>query len=91
MKRQGKTPQDQINYVEISKLLQKEFRVMIAKMIQTLKKEWRKCKNHLTHLVSNQYLEEIKNEQTVANNIVTDTKNTLEGINNRITEAEERK
>ena len=45
----------------------------------------------LTHLIFNQYLEEIKNEQTVANNIVTDIKNTLEGINNRITEAEERK
>ena len=40
-----------INEEEISKLPEKEFRIMIVKMIKkkkTLKTEWRKCKNQLT-------------------------------------------
>ena len=34
-------------------------------------------------------LEELKNMHTETNNIVTEIKNTLEGINSRISEAEE--
>ena len=34
-------------------------------------------------------LEELKNKQIEMNNTITKMKNTLEGINNRITEAEE--
>ena len=36
-------------------------------------------------------LEELKSKQTMMNNTITEMKNTLEGINSRITEAEERK
>ena len=36
MKEQGKNPQDQINEEEIVNLPEKEFRVMIVKMIQDL-------------------------------------------------------
>ena len=36
MKEQGKTLQDQINEEEISNLPEKEFRIMIVKMIQNL-------------------------------------------------------
>ena len=36
MKEQGKNLQDQINEEEIGNLLEKEFRVMIVKMIQNL-------------------------------------------------------
>ena len=36
----------------------------------------------------NKYLEELKNKHT-ENNIITEIKNTLEGINRRISEAEE--
>ena len=36
MKEQGKNPPDQTNDEEIGSLLQKEFRVMILKMIQNL-------------------------------------------------------
>ena len=38
----------------------------------------------------NKDLEELKRKQTVMNNTVNGTKNFLEGINSRITEAEER-
>ena len=40
-KEQDKNPHDQINKEEISKLPEKEFRVMIVKMIQILETEWR--------------------------------------------------
>ena len=41
MKGQDKTPEKQLNKVEIGNLSEKEFRLMILKMIQDLRKEWR--------------------------------------------------
>ena len=38
----------------------------------------------------NKDLEELKSKQTMMNNTINKIKNALEGINNRITEAEER-
>ena len=37
----------------------------------------------------NKELEELKSKQTMMNNIINEIKNSLEGINSRITEAEE--
>ena len=48
MKEQTKNTGVQTNEEEIGKLPEKEFRIMIVKMIKTLKSEWRKCKNQLT-------------------------------------------
>ena len=48
MKEQTRRTEVQINEEEIGKLHEKEFRIMIAKMIKTLKTERRKCKNQLT-------------------------------------------
>ena len=39
--------------------------------------------------LKNKHLEELKNKQTVINNTITAMKNTLEGSNIRITEAEQ--
>ena len=39
MKEQGKTPEEQLSETEIGNLLEKEFRVMIVKMIQDLGKK----------------------------------------------------
>ena len=47
-----------------------------------MKRKWRKCKNQLPKT------EELKNKHTETNNIITEIKNTLEGINSRISEAE---
>ena len=47
-KEQTRNTEVQINEEEIGKLPKKEFRIMIVKMIETLKIEWRKCKNQLT-------------------------------------------
>ena len=52
MKEKDKTSEKQLNEVEIGNLLEKELRIMIVKMIQDLKKEWRqrsrRCKRCLT-------------------------------------------
>ena len=48
MKEQGKHPPDQTNEEEIGSLPEKQFRVMIVKMIQNLEIEWRKYKKLLT-------------------------------------------
>ena len=84
MKEQGKNLQDQKNEDEIGKLPEKEFRVMIVKMIQNLGNRMEKIQETF-----NKDLEELKSQQTVMNNTITETKNTLEGINSRITETEE--
>ena len=82
-KEQGKNSPDQTNEEEIGSLPEKEFRVMIIKMIQNLGKRMEKIQETF-----NKDLEELKNKQTMMNNIINDIKNSLEGINSRITEAE---
>ena len=51
MERQDRIPEKQLNEVKIGNSLEKEFRIMIVKMIQDLGKEWRqrlrRCKKCL--------------------------------------------
>ena len=82
-KEQGKILQYQINEDKICNLPEKEFRVMIEKMIQNLGNRMEKIQE-----IFNNDLEELKSKQT-GMNTNTEIKNTLEGINNRIIEAEE--
>ena len=88
MKEQEKTPEKQLNEVEIGNLPEKEFRIMIVKMIQDLGKRM-EAKIERMQEMFNKDLEELKNKQTEMNNTITVMKTTLEGINSRITEAEE--
>ena len=50
MKEQTRNTEVQMKEEEISKLHEKEFRIMRVKMIKTLKTKWRKCKNQLTKI-----------------------------------------
>ena len=59
MKEQGKNPPDQTNEEEIGTLLEKEFRVMIVKMIQNLGNRMEKIQE-----MFNKDLEELKSKQT---------------------------
>ena len=63
MKEQDKTPEKQLNEVEIGKLPEKEFRIMIVKMIQDLLR----TKNPTTNLfkVSAMGLKKKKKSQNV--------------------------
>ena len=62
---------------------------MIVEMIQDLRK-WMESKIEKMQEVFNKDLEELKKKQTEMNNTITEMKNVWEGINIRITEAEER-
>ena len=86
-KEQDKTPEKQLNEVEIGNLPEKEFRIMIVKMIQDLG-ERMEAKIEKMQEMFNKELEELKNKQTEMNNTITEMKTTLEGINSRITDAE---
>ena len=59
MKGQVTIPEKQLNEVEIGNLPEKEFRIMIVKMIQDLRKTMEKIQEMFT-----QDLEELKNKQT---------------------------
>ena len=85
MKKQIRNTEVQINEEEIGKLPEKEFRIMIMKMIKTLENKMEKKQESI-----NKDLEELKNKHTETNNPITEIKNSLEGINSRISEAEER-
>ena len=86
MKEQTRNTQVQINEEEISKLPEKKFRIMIAKMIKNLENKMERIQESKS---TNKDLEELKNKHTKTNNTITEIKNTLEGINSRISEAEE--
>ena len=83
MKEQGKNAPDQTNEEEIGSLPEKEFRIMIMKMIQNLGNRIEKIQE-----MFNKDLEELKSKQTRMNNTINEIKNSLEGINRRRRERE---
>ena len=62
MKGQGKTPEKQLNEVKIGNLSEKEFRIMIVKMIQDL---WKRMEAKIEKMqeMFTKDLEELKNKQ----------------------------
>ena len=84
MKEQTRNTGVQINEEEIDKLSGKEFRIMIVKMIKNLESKMEK-----TQESTKKNLEELKNKHRETNNTITEIKNILEGVNSRISEAEE--
>ena len=67
MKEQGKNSLDLTNEEEIGSLTEKEFRIMIVKMIQNLGYRMEKIKE-----IFNKDLEELKSKQTVMNNTINE-------------------
>ena len=84
MKEQTRNTEVQINEEEIGKIPEKEFRIMIVKMIKNLENRMEKMQESI-----NKDLEDLKNKHIEMNSGVTEIKNTLEEINSRISEAEE--
>ena len=77
MKEQTRNTEVQINEEEIGKLPEKEFRIMIVKMIKNLENKMEKMQESI-----NKDLEGLKYKHTETNTI-TEIKNTIEGINSR--------
>ena len=74
----------QINEEEIGELPEKEFRIMTIKMIKNLENKMEKVQQSI-----NKDIKELKKKHTETNTTITEIKNTLEGINCKISEAEE--
>ena len=96
VKEHEKCPPSQTKEEEIGNLPEKEFRIMIIKMIQNLEKKMELQINSLETKIEkmqemfNKDLEEIKKSQLKMNNAINEIKNTLEGTMSRITETEDR-
>ena len=84
MKEQTRNTEVQINEEEIGKIPEKEIKIMIVKIIKNFENRMEKIQKSI-----NKDLEELKNKHTETNNTITKMKSTLEGINSRISEAEE--
>ena len=96
VKEHDKCPPNQTKIEEIGSLPEKEFRIMIVKMIQNCENKMELQTNRLETRIQmmqemfNKDLEEIKKGQSIMHNAITEIKNTLKGNNSRITEAEDR-
>ena len=84
MKEQTRDTEVQVNEEDIGKLPEKEFRIMVVKMIKNFENKMEKIKESIK-----KDLEELKNKHAETNSTITEIKTTLEGINSRISEAEE--
>ena len=73
MKEQIRNTEVQINEEEIDKRPEKEFRIMIVKMIKNLENKMEKMQESI-----NKELEKLKNKHIETNNTITEIKNTLE-------------
>ena len=80
-KEQTRNTEVQINEEEIGKLPEKEFRIMIVKMIANNMEKMQES--------INKDLEDLKDKHSETNSTITEIKNTLQGINSRISEPEE--
>ena len=67
MKEQGKNPPDQKDEEEVGSLPEKEFRIMIVKMIQNLGNRMEKIQKTF-----NKDLKELKSKQTMMNNTINE-------------------
>ena len=96
VKEQKSCPPNQTKEEEIGNLPEKEFQIMIVKMIQNLENKKELQINSLETRTEkmqerfNKDLEEIKKSQYIMNNAINEIKNMLKGTKRRITEAEDR-
>ena len=61
---QNKTPEEQQSEVEIGNLPEKEFKVMIVKMIQDLQKRMEAWTERIKEIINKELEEALKNKQT---------------------------
>ena len=96
VKEQDKCPQNQTKVEEIGNLPDKEFQIIIVKMIQNLEIKLDSQINSLETRIEkmqerfNKELEEMRKTQYIMNNAINEIKNTLEATNSRLMEAEDR-
>ena len=84
MNEQTRSTEVQTIEEKIGKLSEKEFRIMIVKMIKSLENKMEQMQESI-----NKDLGELKDKHSETNNTITEIKNSLERINSRISETEE--
>ena len=81
MKEQGQNTPDLTNEEEIGSLPEKEFRIIIVRMIQNLGNRIDKMQETF-----NKDVEKLKRNEAMMRNTINEIKNTLDGINSRRTD-----
>ena len=89
MREKGKTPENQLSNEEILSLQEKDFRLLMLKMMQDIGNKLEAKMDNLQETLSKE-IQDIKLKQEEMQNTLTEIKNSLEAANSRIQEAEER-
>ena len=87
MRDKGKTPENQLNVEEILSLQEKDFRLLMLKMMQDIGNKLEAKMDNLQETLTKE-IQDIKLKQEMQNTI-TEIKNSLEAANSRIQEATE--
>ena len=85
----GKTPEYQLRDEEILSLQEKNFRLLMLKMMQDIGNKLEAKMDNLQETLTKE-IQDIKLKQEEMQNIITEIKKSLEAVNSRIQETEER-
>uniref|UniRef100_A0A8D1T7S1 L1 transposable element RRM domain-containing protein n=1 Tax=Sus scrofa TaxID=9823 RepID=A0A8D1T7S1_PIG len=88
MREEGKTPENQLSDEEILSLQEKDFRLLMLKMMQASVNKLEAKMDNLQETLSKE-IQDIKLKQEEMQNTITEIRNSLEAANSRIQEAEE--
>uniref|UniRef100_A0A8D0N9F2 L1 transposable element RRM domain-containing protein n=1 Tax=Sus scrofa TaxID=9823 RepID=A0A8D0N9F2_PIG len=88
MREKGKTPENQLSDEEILSLQEKDFRLLMLKMMQDIGNKLEAKMDNLQETLTKE-IQDIKLKQEEMQNTITEIKNSLEAANSRIQEAEE--
>ena len=89
IREKGKTSEKQLSDLEIISLQEKDFRLMMLKMMQDIGNKLEAKMDNLQETLSKE-IQDIKLKHEEVQNTITEIKNSLEAANSRIQEAEER-
>ena len=89
MREKEKTPEKQLSHEEILSLQEKDFRLLMLKMMQDIGNKLEAKMDNLQETLTKE-IQDIKLKQEEMQNTITETQNSLEAANSRIQEAEER-
>ena len=88
MREKGKTPENQLSEEEILSLQEKDFRLLMPKVVQDIGNTLEAKMDNIPETLSKE-IQDIKCKQEEMQNTITEIKNSLEAANSRIQEAEE--
>ena len=88
MREKGKPPVYQLSDEEVLSLQEKEFRLLMLKVMQGIGNKLEAKMNNLQETLSKE-IQDIELKQEEMQNTITEIKNSLEAANSRIQEAEE--